>query len=200
MTAAECEKPQERQPASCEVGKQEAITRDCRDTRTRYFRHQDFGIREKHHPGVVSVKLDVMVAKEIEALTRKAVRDFKERSLGALPTLLERLAYICSLQTEAGTYDHWGLRRIFGEEAAHDAILEAHNEAAMELIRTPVREIYKEYQEAVGRQEGPRVLRPESLVLTAPVNGDELLSAHLRLLQESTAAVAHQERTNPPGA
>jgi len=138
--------------------------------------------------------------KEIEALTRKAVRDFKERSLGALPTLLERLAYICSLQTDAGTYDHWGLRRMFGEQAAHEAILQAHNDMAIEIIRTPIREIYKEYQEAVERQEGPRVLRAESLVLKAPVNGDELLSAHLRLLQESTAAVAHQERTTPPGA
>jgi len=141
-----------------------------------------------------------MVAPENDALTRKAARDFKERSLGALPTLLERLAYICSLQTEAGTYDHWGLRRLFGERAAHEAILEAHADTAMELIRTPIREIYKEYQEAVGRQEGPRVLQAESLVLKAPVNGDELLSAHLNLLQESAAAVARQERTSPPDA
>jgi hypothetical protein len=141
-----------------------------------------------------------MVARESEALTRKAVSDFKERSLRAIPTLLERLAYICSLQTEAGTYDHWGLRRAFGEHAAHEAILQAHTDTAMEFIRTPIREIYKEYQEAVGREEGPHVLRPESLVLKAPVNGDELLSAHLRLLQESAAAVVHQERTNPQGA
>lgn len=141
-----------------------------------------------------------MVPKENEALTRKAARDFKERSLGALPTLLERLAYICSLQTEAGTYDHWGLRRMFGEQAAHEAILQAHTDTAMELIRTPIREIYKEYQAAVGRHEGPRVLQAESLVLKAPVNGDELLSAHLHLLQESAAAVARQERTTPRDA
>lgn len=141
-----------------------------------------------------------MVAREIDALTRKAVSDFKERSLRALPTLLERLAYICSLQTEAGTYDHWGLRRAFGEHAAHEAILQAHTDTAMELIRTPIREIYEEYREAVGRQEGPHVLQAESLILKAPVNGDELLSAHLRLLQESAAAVARQERTNPQDA
>ena len=141
-----------------------------------------------------------MVREESKELTRRAVRDFKERSLGALPTLLERLAYICSLLTEEGSYDHWGLRRAFGERAAHEAILQAHTDAAMEIIRTPIREIYKEYQEAVGRQEGPRVLRPESLILKAPVSGDELLSAHLKLLQDSAVAVAHQERTNPPDA
>jgi hypothetical protein len=133
-------------------------------------------------------------------MARNATADFKKRSLGALPTLLERLAYICSLQNEEGTYSHWGLRRAYGEKAAHEAILEAHTETSMEMIRTPIREIYEEFKEALGREEGPHVLRPESLVLTAPVNGDELLSAHLHLLQESTAAVARQERTIPPGA
>ena len=61
----------------------------------------------------------------------------------------------------------------------------------------PSREIYREYQEAVGRQDGPEVLKPESFVLTAPVNDDALLSSHLRLLQDSVQALAHQERTTP---
>jgi hypothetical protein len=129
-----------------------------------------------------------------------ATDDFKHRSLGALPTLLERLAYICSLQTEAGAYEHWGLSRAFGSRAAQEAILQAHRDTAMEIIRAPIREIYEEYREAVERQTGPQILRAESLVLKAPVSGDELLSAHLHLLQESVAAVAHQERTTPPNA
>lgn len=133
-------------------------------------------------------------------MSRNAVEDFKERSLGALPTLLERLAYICSLETEAGAYDHWGLKRVFGSRSAQDAILKAHTETAMELIRVPLRDIYREYQEAVARPEGPQVLDPESLVLKAPLNGDELLSAHLDLVQSSIAAVSRQERTNPRDA
>jgi hypothetical protein len=133
-------------------------------------------------------------------VTLKAVEDFKNRSLKALPTLLERLAYICSLQTEDGSYQHWGLTRTFGQRLAQDAILRAHAETSMELIRVPLRELYDEYQQAIHRSEGPQVLTVESLLLKAPVNGDELLSAHLRLLQDSVAAVAHQERTSPPGA
>jgi hypothetical protein len=129
-----------------------------------------------------------------------AAEDFKKRSLGALPTLLERLAYICSLQTDRGSYQHWGLSRSFGSRLAHDAILKAHGELALELIRVPIRDIYKEFQEAVGRQEGPQVLHPESFVLRAPVSDDGLLSAHLHLLQDSVAAVARQERTTPQGA
>lgn len=127
----------------------------------------------------------------------KAKEDFKERSLGALPTLLERLAYICSLQTLEGEYRHWGMARTHGPRLAQDAILTAHVETAMELIQSPIREIYKEYQEAVGRTRGPEVLGPESLVLKAPVSDDGLLSAHLRLLQDSVQALAHQERTTP---
>ncbi len=133
-------------------------------------------------------------------MNRSAAEDFKERSLRALPTLLERLAYICSLQTESGSYEHWGLSRVFGNRLAQDAILRAHAETAGELIRVPIREIYQEYQDAVSRPEGPQVLHPESFVLKAPVTGDELLSAHLDLLQNSVAAVARQERTTPRGA
>lgn len=129
-----------------------------------------------------------------------AIEDFKTRSLKALPTLLEKLAYICSLQTENGAYEHWGLTHVFGQRLAQDAILRAHTETSMELIRVPLRELYDEYQQAIGRQDGPQVLSPESLVLKSPVSGDELLSSHLRLLQNSVEAVARQERTNPPGA
>lgn len=133
-------------------------------------------------------------------MNHSAAEDFKERSLRALPTLLERLAYICSLQTVSGSYEHWGLSRVFGNRLAQDAILRAHTETAMELIRVPIRDLYQEYQEAVVRPEGPQVLHAESFILKAPVSGDELLSAHLRLLQNSVAAVARQERTTPRDA
>jgi hypothetical protein len=132
-------------------------------------------------------------------MTLSAAEDFKKRSLGALPTLLERLAYICSLHAD-GSYAHWGLTRAFGNRLAQEAILKVHSETAVELIRVPLREIYKEFQDAVERRDNPQVLRAESFVLKAPVSGDALLSAHLHLLQDSVAAVAHQEHTTPPGA
>jgi hypothetical protein len=128
----------------------------------------------------------------------QAAENFKQRTLSTLPTLLERLAYICSLQMPDGQYRHWGLTRAFGARQAQDAIRAAHAEIAMAMAESPVREVYREYQEAVGRDDGPEVLKPESFVLTAPVNDDELLSAHLRLLQNSVQALAaHQERTTP---
>ena len=127
----------------------------------------------------------------------KATESFKQRTLSALPTLLERLAYICSLQMPDGQYRHWGLTRAYGQRSAQEAIRAAHEEIATEMLESPVREIYKEYQEAIGREQGPEVLKPESFVLTSPVSDDALLSAHLRLLQDSVQALAHQERTTP---
>lgn len=127
----------------------------------------------------------------------QAAENFKQRTLSALPTLLERLAYICSLQMPDGQYRHWGLTRAYGQRSAQDAIRAAHEEIAVAMVGSPVREIYQEYQQAIGREDGPEVLKPESFVLTAPVNDDALLSAHLRLLQDSVQALAHQERTTP---
>jgi hypothetical protein len=129
-----------------------------------------------------------------------AAEDFKRRTLGALPTLVEKVAYICSLQTGSGGYVHWGFTRAFGNRPTQEAIYAAHMETAQELVHVPVSEIYKEYQEAVARSESAEILDPNSFVLKAPVNGDGLLSAHLRLLQDSVVALAQQERTTHQGA
>ena len=130
----------------------------------------------------------------------KAAEDFKKRTLGALPTLLEKLAYICSLQNSTGGYLHWGFARAYGNRPTQEAIYAAHMETAQALSHVPVREIYEEYKEAITRSGAQGPINPESFVLKAPVNGDALLSAHLNLLQDSVAALAHQERTTPPAA
>ena len=125
----------------------------------------------------------------------KAAEDFKKRTLSALPTLLEKLAYICSLQTGSGGYLHWGFSRAYGNRPTQEAIYAAHMETALALSHVPVREIFQEYQAAIARSGSWEVPSPDSFVLKAPVNGDAILSAHLRLLQDSVVALARQERT-----
>ena len=127
----------------------------------------------------------------------KAAESFKTRTLNALPTLLERLAYVCSLQLPEGGYRHWGLSRTYGMKPAQEAIEISHAELAAELVHSPLQELYEEYKNAIGREEGQGVLRAESFVLNAPVNDDGLLDAHLRLLEDSVKALARQERTTP---
>jgi hypothetical protein len=138
------------------------------------------------------------MAQTEERMTEKAVEDFKQRTLAALPTLLEKLAYICSLQTPRGTYTHWGMARTFGHEPAQQALYSVHLEASRELVRSPLREIYRDYEEVLQRSQA---LLPDSLVLNAPLNAAEpLLSAHLRLLRDSVQAVALQEHGGPQAA
>ena len=122
-----------------------------------------------------------------------ATDDFKKRTLSALPTLLEKLAYICSLQTDGGDYTHWGMSRLFGRESACQAIQSAHSEMACALISVPIQSIYDQFLLAAERPESSQLLNPESLVLKSPSNDDELLSAHLRLIQSSVASLALQE-------
>lgn len=91
---------------------------------------------------------------------------------------------------------HWGLIRAYGNRPTQDAIYAAHMETAQALSHSPVREIYQEYQDAVARSGSVAdILDPDSFVLKAPVNGDVILSAHLRLLQDSVVALARQEST-----
>jgi hypothetical protein len=136
-----------------------------------------------------------MMSRNKGAMILKAAEDFKKRTLAALPSLVEKVAYICSLQTGTGGYVHWGFTRAFGNRPTQEAIYAAHMETAIDLVQIPVQEIYKEYQEAVTRSGNAEFLDPNSFVLKAPVNGDGLLSAHLHLLQESVVALARQERT-----
>jgi hypothetical protein len=91
---------------------------------------------------------------------------------------------------------HWGFTRAYGNRPTQDAIYAAHMETALALSHVPVREIYQEYQESVTRSgRVAEILSPDSFILKAPVNGDAILSAHLRLLQDSVVALARQERT-----
>lgn len=114
---------------------------------------------------------------------------------------MEKVAYICSLQSGSGGYMHWGFTRAYGNRPTQDAIYAAHMETALALSHTPVREIYQEYQEAVARCGSVAdILEPDSFVLKAPVNGDAILSAHLHLLQDSVVALARQERATHQGA
>lgn len=125
----------------------------------------------------------------------KAAEDFKRRTLSALPTLLEKVAYICSLQTGSGGYLHWGFSRAYGNRPTQEAIYAAHMETSLALSHVPVREIYQEYKAALARSGFSETLNPDSFVLKAPVNGDAILSAHLHLLQDSVVALAQQERS-----
>jgi hypothetical protein len=130
----------------------------------------------------------------------KVAEDFRKYTLEALPTLVEKLAYVGSLQNEEGRYNHWGLSRIFGDQRAQKAIRSVHSELALEVLRAPVRDLCQEYCVAAVETRQPELLNPDSLQLKAPASDDELLSAHLRLIQKSLVAVAVQASSSQQAA
>jgi hypothetical protein len=119
--------------------------------------------------------------------------DFKNRTLRALASLLERLAYVCSLRNPDGTYAHWGLQQSLGEARANATIRGIHADLAAEATRTSIRELSRQYESSNIPQRGP-------LTLNAPFSGDELLSDHLRLIQDSVTAVADSRNSSHPAS
>ena len=111
-----------------------------------------------------------------------ASEDLAIRTLKHLPGALARLLYLVTLRDDDGNYSHWGMARVFGDEASMQAAREAHKEAFNEILRTPLQKLWSE--------------------LVNPVKGDahvpevqlrELATAGRRLIPEgcSEAAECH---------
>jgi hypothetical protein len=94
-----------------------------------------------------------------------AYEDFVVRTLASLPGLLARLAYFGSLRNEAGDYCHWGMSRTFGQSSASEALAQAHTEAWLEVLRTPIPALFAETQDL---EMGSETCRGQREKLTPP--------------------------------
>jgi len=70
---------------------------------------------------------------------KSALEDFEATSLGAIPGLLGKLHYIAGLHDGSGSYSHWGMGRVHGEETARRAIRSSHAAVLTQVLRTPLR-------------------------------------------------------------
>jgi len=80
-----------------------------------------------------------------------AEEDFEVRSLAAFDSPLAKLAYCAELRTPNGRYQHWGLARNHGEEAADAAIARAHGSVFLEVLRSPMRTLIVQERQASTR-------------------------------------------------
>lgn len=75
------------------------------------------------------------------ALLREAAHDLWRRTLAQIPSLFGRLVYLSSLRSgNTGRYEHHGLAQEFGDDAAHEAMLESHERTFAEWLRSPLLE------------------------------------------------------------
>ena len=76
-----------------------------------------------------------------------AYEDFVVRTLASLRGGLARLVYLGSLRNDAGDYCHWGMSRTFGQSRTSEALAQAHAEAWLEVLRTPIPALFAETQD-----------------------------------------------------
>lgn len=69
---------------------------------------------------------------------KSAVEDFEANTLGAVPGLLGRLSYVGGLHDGNGAYDHWGLAKVYGDDAAQCAIRTSHRVLLSEVLKKPL--------------------------------------------------------------
>jgi hypothetical protein len=70
---------------------------------------------------------------------RSAFEDLIGTTLAAVSGIVGKLGYVSSLRGRGNSYSHWGLARVYGEAAAHEALTEAHRLLFTKLLRTPLR-------------------------------------------------------------
>jgi len=79
---------------------------------------------------------------------KSALEDFESNTLGAVRGLLGRLSYVGGLQdenrTNHGRYDHWGLAKIYGDDAAQGAIRTCHRMLLSEVLKKPLAVLLKD--------------------------------------------------------
>ena len=79
--------------------------------------------------------------------------DFCRTTLASVPGVFGKLDYLAGLRDEDGRYQHWGLARVYKEEAAQQAMAQAQRAAFLELLRMPLREVLKDLPQASRARE-----------------------------------------------
>jgi hypothetical protein len=67
-----------------------------------------------------------------------ALEDLRTTTLDAISGSLRKLEYLAGLRSARGTYDHWGLARVHGNQAAKKALEEAHHSLVSTVLATPI--------------------------------------------------------------
>ena len=72
-------------------------------------------------------------------ILKSALEDLLGTTLAGVAGSVGKIQYVASLQNVVrGTYSHWGLTRAYGEQAAQQALAEAHRQLFLTVLRTPL--------------------------------------------------------------
>ncbi len=133
---------------------------------------------------------------------KSALEDFESNSLGVVPGVLHKLSYVGSLQDSEGNYEHWGLSKVYGSDAAGRAIATSHQGLFSEVLRKPLAMLFRELALTSGEPPAEFLARlsqasPKPLSPSAQAHLKAVLKA-LSALLESPNAANLQDASRPP--
>ncbi|HSE48203.1 MAG TPA: hypothetical protein VLA96_03240 [Terriglobales bacterium] len=124
---------------------------------------------------------------------RSAKEDLEATTLAALRGTLAQLDYLAALRPAEGGYEHWGLTKVHGKEAAEEALAAAHREAFTRLLRQPL-------ERTCAEQETLERVVKRSMEELLPAGTDELQRRHFSLVWDAMTSVARRRRKRLPAA
>ena len=136
---------------------------------------------------------------------KSALEDFEANTLGAVPGLLGRLSYVAGLRDEKGTgtgrYEHWGLARVYGDDAAQSAICASHRVLLSEVLKKPLAVLLKDVPASCANEHLTESEFLAALAQSSPKPLSPAARAHLgSVLSALSALVESRENANPRGA
>ena len=132
---------------------------------------------------------------------KSAREDFETNTLGAVPGLLGRLSYVGRLHDGKGRYEHWGLAKVYGDDAAQCAISASHRILLSDVLKRPLELLLKD---AVTSSSNEHLTEREFLVTlerSSPAQLSRATRAHLGSVLSALWALAENRNdANRPAA
>lgn len=152
-------------------------------------------LRQKDFLQLVSFRCHFGIRKKMRL--KSALEDFEANTLGVVPGLLGRLSYVGSLRDEEGQYGHWGLAKVYGDDAAQSAIRASHRVLLSEILKKPLAVLLQDVPVSCAKQH----LTEKELLATLEQSPPKPLSpaarSHLRsVLSALSALVESRDSAN----
>ena len=126
---------------------------------------------------------------------KSALEDFEANTLGAVPGLLGRLSYLGRLHDGNGTYEHWGLAKVYGAEAAKRAIGASHRVLLSEVLKKPLAVLLNDVRASCSNEHLAEGEFLASLKHCPPKSLSPAALAHLRSVLSALSALV-ESRNN----
>jgi hypothetical protein len=132
---------------------------------------------------------------------KSALEDFEANTLSAIRGLLSKLSYVGRLRNGNGTYEHWGLTRVYGDDAAQSAIRASHRVLLFEVLKKPLATLLKDAQASCSKEQLTEREFLASPTLCPPTPASPAARAHLKsVLSALSALVESRNDANPQAA